>query len=133
MSTVLSIAAVGGSGPKATVISFVKNDDGIRPWAWLPNEVAASLVPGMRLSVAQVGTGKVEETYTDRNTSEVIPLKVPKQQLFLGGNIEVLPPDQPVMEPVTVVFSDQAKAYADAYRAKQATATTAGPFDEEDL
>lgn len=132
MSTVLSIAAIGGSGPKATVISFVKSDDGVRPWAWLPNEIAASLVPGMRLAVAQVGNGKVEETYTDRN-NQVIPLKVPKQQLFLGGNIEVLPPDQPIMEPVTVVFSDQAKAYADAYRAKQATATTAGPFDEEDL
>lgn len=132
MSTVLSIAAIGGVGPKSTAILFVKDDDGVRPWAWLPNDIAANLVAGMRLDVAQVGTGKVEETYTDRKTKEVVALKVPKVQLFLGGNIEVLPPDQPVMEPITVVFSDQAKAYAEAYRAKQATATTAGPFDDEE-
>jgi hypothetical protein len=132
MSTVLSIAAIGGTGPKATVISFVKDENGNRPWAWMPNETAAMLVPGMRLAIAQVDSGKIATTYTKDGVE--VALKVPKVQLFLGGTIEVLPPDQPELAPLTVVFSDQARAYAEAYRAKQAQQQDSSHFgDEEDL
>lgn len=132
MSTVLSIAAIGGKGPKATNVAFLKNEAGVREWAWVPNNIAEMLAPGMRLVVEAVSVGKVEETYTDRNTGEVVPLKVPKVQLFLGGEITVDAPEQEPLPEAQWKVSDAAAAYREAYRAKQAPKGE-GAGDTEDF
>jgi hypothetical protein len=120
MSTKLIVSALSAQGPKATAISFVKNDEGIRPWAWLANELTEDIVPGSVLLVEEVRTGKVETTYTDKKTGLEVELKSPKIQLFLGGEIEVTEPEVAPMKPVAVKASSQAKAYAEAYRARAA-------------
>lgn len=116
MSVSLSIAAIGGSGPKATAVNFTKTEEGQRPWAWVPNAVAADLVPGMVLTVESVSTGKVETTYVKDGVT--VDLKVPKVQLFLGGQITVDAPDSEPVPEATFVVSDQARAYREAYLAK---------------
>lgn len=122
MSTKLNIAAIGGSGPKATAVQFLKDATGVRQWSWIANPIAAQLRPGMSLTVEQVSTGKVETSYTDA-TGTVVALKVPRQQLFLGGSITVEAPEAEVLAPVTVTFAGDVAKYASAYDAKQATAT----------
>lgn len=123
----LSIAAIGGSGPKATAVQFVKTDDGVRPWAWLPNDLAALLAPGMLLNVEHVSTGKTETAYTDK-AGNTVELKVPRMQLFLGGTIEVDAPEAEPVPEITVKVSDKAAAYREAYLAKQAKQA---PSDED--
>lgn len=128
MSTILSIAAIGGSGPKSTAVQFLKVD-GIRQWGWVPNEIAAELVAGMRLEVPVVSLGAVETTWTKDGVEQ--DLKVPRQQLFLGGDMVALPPDSEPLQPMTLQVTEQAKAYREAYLAKQAKATAPAPVASE--
>lgn len=118
MSVSLSIAAINGSGPKATAVNFVKTDDGHRPWAWVANDIAAQLAPGMVLRVETVSTGKVETAYTNKDGQQV-DLKVPKVQLFLGGLIEIDAPEQEPLPEATFVVSPAAAEYRKAYLAKR--------------
>lgn len=128
MSVSLSISAISGSGPKATAVMFVKSPEGVRPWAWVPNAVAAGLVPGMVLTVESVSTGKVETTF-ERN-GQVETLKVPRQQLFLGGSIVIDAPDSEPLPEATFTVSDAAAAYREAYLAKRATPAIPGAEEE---
>lgn len=121
MSTVLSISGVGGSGPKATVVSFTVNEANERPWAWIPNNVAEKLRPGMRLAVESISRGKVE---THRSDDPTVALVRPKVQIFLhcapGEKIRVLKPEQaPVATEDDFVFEDDTDGYADRYDAKR--------------
>jgi hypothetical protein len=117
MSAVLSIAAIGGHGPRATAVNFVKVD-GVRPWAWVSNDIAAQLAPGMVLRVERVSEGSVQSSYTKDGIE--VELKVPKVQLFLGGTIEVDAPEAEPLPEATFVVSDAAAKYRAAYAAKQA-------------
>lgn len=135
MSTVLSIAAIGGKGPKATSVSFTKTEDGIRQWAWVPNDVAATLAPGMTVIVEVTSMGPVETCYTDKVTKTEVALKVPKQQLWLGGDILADAPEQEPVPEAKWHVTEAAKAYLEAYRAKQQAkqATSEGAGDTEDF
>jgi hypothetical protein len=116
MSKVFSIAGISNPGPKSTAVSFTKDEAGNRPWVWIANEVAAGLVPGMIVTAEKVSTGKVQTTYTKNGVE--MALKVPKIQLFLGGQVAIDPPEQEVLPEATFVVSDAAKAYREAYLAK---------------
>lgn len=95
MSTVLSVSGVGGSGPKATAINFTIDEaTGMRPWAWVPNSIAAQIRPGSRLVVPIVREGDIE---THRSDDPSTALVRPKVQLWLSRTpdqkILVLPPE----------------------------------------
>lgn len=116
----LVVAGVNNSGPKATSVSFLTRD-GVREWAWLANPLASSLRAGMVLLVEQVQpANKVQSTYINSDGVEV-ELKVPKRQLFLGGNITVEAPEQTPLLPVTFVVTDEAIKFANAVDAKVST------------
>ena len=128
MSTTLIIAGINNPGPKATAVSFVKSDNGTRPWAWVSNSVAAQLAPGMRLIVPAVSEGKIETSYTDKN-GNIVDLKVPKVQLFLGGDISVDAPEAEELPEASFTATDAAAEYLKSYLAKRAGAA-APPADE---
>lgn len=109
------IAFIGNAGPKATVVTFLKNEDDISQWTWVSNDIARALRPGMRILASEVSTGKVQTSY--EKDGQTLELKTPKVQLFLGGSIEVLPPDNKPVAPATWNLSQVAE-YASAYDAK---------------
>jgi len=116
----LVVAGVGGVGPKSTNVAFVTRD-GVREWAWIGNPLAVSLRAGMVLLVEQVQpANKVQTTYINSEGVEV-ELKVPKRQLFLGGNITVEAPEQTPLLPVTFVVTDEAIKFANNVDAKVST------------
>lgn len=117
-----SIAAIGGSGPKSTAVNFLKNEDGIRIWTWVPNNVAATLRPGMVVRAEQVSFGKVQKDYTAPDGT-VMALKVPKMQVFLGGSVSFHAPESEPIAPATFSLADDATDYAKAYDAKNAQST----------
>lgn len=120
MAVKLIVAGVGGVGPKSTNVSFVTRD-GVREWAWIGNPLASSLRAGMVLLVEQVQpANKVQSTYIGPDGVEV-ELKVPKRQLFLGGNIIVEAPEQTPLLPVTFVVTDEAIKFANNVDAKVST------------
>jgi len=120
MAVKLIVAGVGGVGPKSTNVSFVTRD-GVREWAWVGNPLASSLRAGMVLLVEQVQpANKVQSTYINSEGVEV-ELKVPKRQLFLGGNITVEAPEQQPLLPVTFVVTDEAIKFANNVDAKVST------------
>lgn len=95
MSTVLSVSGINNPGPKATAVAFVVDPaTGMRPWAWLPNAVAAQLRPGSRLIVPVVREGEIE---THRSDDPTVALVRPKVQLWLSRTPEqkivILPPE----------------------------------------
>lgn len=95
MSTVLSVSALRKPGPKATAVMFTVNEaTGMRPWAWLPNSVAAQIRPGSRLVVPIVREGDIE---THRSDDPTVALKRPTVQLWLHRStdekIVILPPE----------------------------------------
>jgi hypothetical protein len=114
----LVVSGINSPGPKATSVSFLTRD-GVREWAWLPNQMAVALRPGMTLLVEAVQpASKVQTTYTDMATGLLVELKVPKRQLFLGGNITVEAPAQEPLKPVTFVVTDEAVKYAHNFDSK---------------
>jgi len=116
----LVVAGVGGVGPKSTNVAFVTRD-GVREWAWIGNPLAVSLRAGMVLLVEQVQpANKVQTTYINSEGVEV-EMKVPKRQLFLGGNITVEAPEQTPLLPVTFVVTDEAIKFANNVDAKVST------------
>ena len=117
MSHSFTIAAIGGSGPKATAVNFLKTEDGVRLWAWMTNDVASRMRPGMTIVAEQASFGKTETTY-ERN-GLVTELKVPKTQVFLGGNVVVAAPASEPIAPLAVSFEDGADAYIKAYDSKK--------------
>lgn len=108
-----TVAAIGGSGPKATAINFVKTEDGIRLWAWFANDTASRIRPGMRVVADEVSFGKVETTY--EKAGVVTELKVPRAQVFFGGALVISNPDTQPLAPVSVTFEDGCNEYAAAY------------------
>ena len=126
----LVVAGINSPGPKATSVSFLTRD-GVREWAWLPNATASSLREGMTLLVEQVQPAtKVQTTYTNQTTGEVVELKVPKRQLFLGGNITVEAPAQEALKPVAIVVTDEARKYAENFDTKRVEASTVVAGDQ---
>jgi len=129
MSISLIIAFIANtSGPKATAITFLKTEDGVSQWSWISNDIASKLRPGMRLIVGEVSTSRVQTQYEDKS-GNMVALKVPKQQLFLGGSITVELPDTEPVTPATWSFGDDIVKYADSYDAKRIT-TPASAKDE---
>lgn len=118
MSHSFTIAAIGGSGPKSTAVNFLKNEDGIRLWAWVSNDVASRLRPGMSIVADQASFGRVETTY--EKAGVVTELKVPKAQVFFGGSVTVTKPESESLAPANFVFEDGVADYAQAYDAKNA-------------
>jgi hypothetical protein len=116
MSHSFTIAAIGGSGPKATAVNFVKTEDGVRLWAWMSNDVASRLRPGMSIVAEQASFGRVETSY--EKDGVVTELKVPKTQVFFGGSVTVAKPASEPLAPATFVFEDGVADYAQAYDAK---------------
>jgi hypothetical protein len=116
MSHSFTIAAIGGSGPKATAVNFVKTEDGVRLWAWMSNDVASRLRPGMSIVAEQASFGRVETSY--EKDGVVTELKVPKAQVFFGGSVTVAKPASEPLAPATFVFEDGVADYAQAYDAK---------------
>lgn len=116
MSHSFTIAAIGGSGPKATAVNFLKTEDGVRLWAWMANDIAKVLRPGMTVVAEQASFGKVETTY--EKAGVITELKVPKAQVFLGGQVVVKKPEAEALAPTTVVFEDGLEDYIKAYDAK---------------
>ena len=107
------VSAIGGSGPKATAINFVKTEDGIRLWAWVANDTASRIRPGMRVVAEEASFGKVETTYLKAGVVE--ELNVPKRQVFLGGTLDIKKPETQLLAPVSVKFEDGCDEYAAAY------------------
>lgn len=102
-STTLIVAGVSKPGPKSTSVSFT-TVDGIRPWAWLPNELvtAHNIRAGVTLEVAEVvAMGDVQTTYTSDGIE--YELKTPKQQLMLGGQMSITQPEFVAVSKLTVV------------------------------
>jgi hypothetical protein len=122
MSHSFTIAAIGGSGPKATAVNFLKTEDGIRLWTWMSNDIASRLRPGMTVVAEQASFGKVETTY--EKAGVVTELKVPKAQVFLGGSIVVRKPETEVLAPTSVTFEDGCDEYTSAYDAKNTSAVS---------
>jgi hypothetical protein len=108
-----TVAAIGGSGPKSTVINFLKTEDGIRLWAWFANDTASRIRPGMSIVAEEASFGKVETHY--EKAGIVTELKVPKRQVFLGGTLVITNPETQPLAPVSVSFSDGCNEYAAAY------------------
>jgi hypothetical protein len=129
----LVVAGVGGVGPNATAINFQKDADGVREWGWVPNEIAADVRAGTVVYALVSRSSKVETTYTDK-TGQVVALKVPKRQLFFGGETEVDAPESVPLPPTTWKVTDKAKVYAARVDAKQvaakSTETSSGAADE---
>lgn len=120
MSISLIIAFIAAnSGPKATAVTFLKTEDGTSQWSWISNDIASKLRPGMRLNVSEVSYSRVQTQY--EKDGVMVDLKVPKQQLFLGGSITVELPDTQPLAPATWSFGDEVDNYTAAYDAKRAT------------
>lgn len=129
----LVVAGVGGAGKKATAINFLKDANGVREWAWLPNEVAAVVRAGTVVVAGAVSeSSTVETTYTDQKTGVVVALKVPKRQLFLGGKIVIQAPASDPLPAADFTVTDEAKVYASRVDAKQvaSAATSVASGDE---
>lgn len=121
MSHSFTIAAIGGSGPKATAVNFLKNEDGVRIWTWMANDIAKVLRPGMTVVAEQASFGRVETTY--EKAGVITELKVPKVQVFLGGQVVVRKPEAEALAPTKVVFEDGLEDYIKSYDAKNARPT----------
>ena len=93
----LVIAGLGGSGPKSTAVNFTVVD-GIRTWAWLPNELvsAHNVRAGVTLTVEDVRAIGEPQTQYEKD-GEIVDLLNPKQQLLLGGQMSIA---QPSLEPM---------------------------------
>ncbi len=109
----LVVAGIGGVGPNSTKINFTKTDDGVRLWAWMPNEDVTKQVmvgkdknddpifrnqirAGVTLSVEEVvALGNVQTQYMKDNVPT--DLAVPTQQLILSGKVLVT---QPTLKPM---------------------------------
>lgn len=128
----LVVAGVGGIGPKATAVNFLKDDFGVREWAWLPNAIAASVRKGSVVT-AEFAThaSKTETTYI--KDGKTLELKVPKRQVFLGGVITVDAPESKPLPEATYVVTEAARVYASRVDAKQvASAATSEASSEND-
>jgi hypothetical protein len=120
--TTFSIAAIGGRGPKSTAVNFLKSEQGVRLWAWIPNDIASRLRPGMTIAAEQVSFGRTETGYEDKSGS-IVELKVPKRQVFFGGNLVIGAPESESLAPIAITFADGVDAYAQAFDAKHADGT----------
>lgn len=123
--TSLIVAFMGGSGQKSTSVSFTTTN-GVRPWAWIENEIVTKQVAmldtngkqavdksgkpifrnqiraGVTLLVSEVrAMGNVETSYVEDGIE--ISLQKPKQQLLLGGNdMEIIQPQFQAMTKLAV-------------------------------
>ena len=93
----LVVAGLGGSGKKATAVNFTVVD-GVRTWAWLPNELvsAHNVRAGVTLTVEDVRAIGEPQTQYEKD-GEIVDLLNPKQQLLLGGQMSIA---QPSLEPM---------------------------------
>lgn len=93
----LVVAGLGGSGKKSTAVNFTVVD-GIRTWAWLPNELvsAHNIRAGVTLTVQDVRALGDTQTQYEKD-GQIFDLVNPKQQLLLGGQMTIT---QPALEPM---------------------------------
>lgn len=105
------VAFVGGHGVKSTSVSFLKDQNGVRLWAWIDNSTAMSIRAGSVVSADAHRLSSVKET-SYLKEGVVTDLKVPRRQVFLGGNVVVDAPEQDPLPPVVAKVTDEAKVYA---------------------
>jgi len=99
MSTTLIVAGLSKPGAKATAVSFTVVD-GMRPWAWIPNALVAThnIRAGVTLEVDEVvAFGSPVKSYVKDGIEFEC---APKQQLMLGGNLDIT---QPAFKPLTAL------------------------------
>lgn len=126
----LVVAGIGGSGKKATAVNLLKDAQGVREWCWLPNEYAINLRAGSVLMVDSVSrSSKLETTYTD-NTGNAVVLKVPKRQVFLGGNLVIQAPESDPLPELVVTVTDEAVIYAARVDKKVASGLVSSEVEE---
>ena len=124
-TTTLIVAIMGGRGAKSTAVNFTLVD-GVRPWAWIPNEIVTKQIAmldangkqaldksgnpifkdqiraGVTLEVTEVvALGDIQTTYTSDGIE--YELKDPKQQLIVGGQMSVTQPQFVAVSKLTVV------------------------------
>ena len=109
---------------RATVIGFVKSDDGVRNWCWLSNALAQGIRPGMVLKCEVVVLGEVRTTYVQHGKEK--GLKVPRRQVRLGGHISVDAPEG-FVSVSQVEFSEAARRFAGSENL-EGIDITGGPF-----
>jgi len=107
-STKMVVSYVTPRG-SATVIGFVKGDDGVRNWCWLSRLQSEGIRPGMVLTCELVVLGDVCTTYWQNGEEKV--LKVPRRQVRLGGHIGVDAPEGFVAIS-QIKFSEAARRFA---------------------
>lgn len=115
-----AVVGINGSGSKSTAVGLRSLDesDEMRYWAWFQNAVAATMCVGMRVTFDTASLGKVQTVYTDK-AGYIIELKVPKRQVFWGGNAHIDAPNAETLPAQTVTMSDEARKFAENMRAKQ--------------
>ena len=128
MSTTLIVAGIGGSGSKSTAVNFTVVD-GMRPWAWIPNEIVRKQVAILDVDGNQVVNKLGEPVVRNQiragvtlNPEEVVAfgspetsyvkdgiehdLDIAKQQLLLGGDLEISQPKFKPLKALTVTKSE---------------------------
>jgi len=124
-TTTLIVAGIGGRGAKSTAVNYTLVD-GVRPWSWIPNEFVTKQIAmldangkqaldksgnaifkdqiraGVTLEVTEVvALGGLQTTYASDGIE--YELKDPKQQLILGGQMNIIQPEFVAVSKLTVV------------------------------
>lgn len=126
------VSSIGHRGPKSTRVNFgPTTTDGVRLWAWVANSIADLLVPGAKVvgDFTIRANGAVETTYTTAD-GEVVTKRVPTQAIWLNGAVRFEAPSLEQLEPASFSVAEEMAAYAEAWRAKQASAPTAPATDD---
>lgn len=115
------VSSIGHVGPKSTSVFFGPlTADNARPWAWVSNTVAGDLCPGMIVvGDIKVSTGKLEVEYVGKD-GVVVPLRTPRQHVFLSGNFVFDAPVDEAFEPAVMSVSDSAREFKSRVANKQA-------------
>lgn len=116
-----------------TEVVFLPEDGSELIWrtAWLPTAwVNEQVAPGMELTAEHIGLGKVQRSYKNAEGVE-IALETPKQTVFFRGAVSAIAPEMEALAEPVYTTNEQASAFAQAWRAKQAAqapATDDDPF-----
>jgi len=130
------VAKIGSVSAKKgmTEIIFLPAENAELIWrsAWLRTDwVNEQVAPGIEITAEHIGLGKIERSY--EKDGETIALKTPKQAVFFRGAISTIAPEMEALAEPVYTTNEQASAYAQAWRAKQAAqdqapATDGDPF-----
>lgn len=92
--------------------------------SWMPTKwVNEQVAPGVEITAEHIGLGKVERSY--KKDGQQVALQTPKQTVFFRGTVTAIAPEMEALAEPVYTVTEQASAYASAWRAKQASATEA--------